>query len=235
MLSSRFGVCSEAFRLGRVCYLLSYSSIHPTFLNCVLTVEQRAEFEAAPESSAWAAERERQPAREHRQCTSCDTRQPLGNVYQAPCGHHYCQDCLHTLFELSITDETLFPPRCCRQQMPLATVKLYLNADLMQSFEEKSIEWRSTDRTYCSQPTCSSFIPAENISNERADCPTCSTRTCTICKNQAHDGDCPQDLATQQVLETARGQGWQRCFNCRRLVELDVGCNHMTYVIHHWR
>jgi hypothetical protein len=33
------------------------------------------------------------------------------------------------------------------------------------------------------------------------------------------------------VLEAARENGWQRCNNCRRLVELDMGCNHMTFVL----
>ena len=164
----------------------------------------------------------------YRRCIACDGDTPRPDVCQTPCGHYYCRECLHTLFELSTTDETLYPPRCCRQIIPLPSAKLYLDAALIRAFEEKSIEFKSSDRTYCCQPTCSSFITSATISGEQATCAVCGTITCTICKSNAHSGDCPEDVATQQVLETARQEGWQRCYNCRRIVELDVGCNHMT-------
>ena len=184
---------------------------------------------AAAESSARAASRQKTSTAVHLQCTACDMEKPLFNIFQTPCGHHYCQECLQTLFELSTTDETLFPPRCCRQEIPFPSVKIYLSPALLHKFALKSIEFKTSDRTYCSRPACSSFIASVNITGERATCTACGTHTCTICKNNAHDGDCPEDTATQQLLETAREQGWQRCYNCRRLVELDVGCNHMVY------
>ena len=183
---------------------------------------------AVAESSTWAASRKRTSSAAYRRCTACDLTKPLFDVCQTSCGHFYCQECIQTLFELSTTDETLFPPRCCRETIPLQSVKLYLSSAVIQSFEEKSIEFKTSNRTYSSRPACSSFIAAETITGERAMCRKCGTQTCTICKNNAHDGDCPEDKTTQQVLETAREHGWQKCYNCRRLVELDVGCNHMT-------
>lgn len=183
---------------------------------------------AAAESSAWAASRRTTSMTTSRRCTACDSTKPLFDICQTPCGHFYCQECIETLFELSTNDETLFPPRCCRKNIPLQSVKIYLSAAIVRQFEEKSIEFETSDRTYCSRPACSSFIAAANFTGEQATCQDCGTQTCTICKNDTHDGDCPQDVATQQVLETARENGWQRCYNCRRLVELDVGCNHMV-------
>lgn len=179
-------------------------------------------------SLAWTVSKQLPYAIPYLQCTICDSNTPLSNVFQTPCGHHYCQECLHTLFEMSTSDENLFPPRCCRQKIPLPTARLYLSPKLVQTFEKKSIEFKTSDRTYCSQPTCSTFIASAHIAGEQATCTACTTKTCTICKNESHDGDCPEDTATQQVLDTAREQGWQRCYNCRRVVELDVGCNHMV-------
>jgi hypothetical protein len=34
----------------------------------------------------------------------------------------------------------------------------------------------------------------------------------------------------QQLLEFANANEWQRCYSCKTIVELDTGCNHMTYV-----
>ena len=187
--------------------------------------------EAAAESSASAASRQTPSTGACCQCIACDLTKPLLDIFQTPCGHYYCQECLRALFGLSTTDETLFPPRCCRQEIPLPSIKLYLSSALIDLFEKKSIEFKTSDRTYCSQRTCSSFITSVNISGERATCTACGAHTCTMCKNTAHDGDCPEDIATQQLLETAREQGWQRCYNCRTVVELDVGCNHMVYAL----
>ena len=184
------------------------------------------------ESSRWAAARAPQPKeRTSHECVACGEQRRAFETFRAPCSHKYCQDCLAELFELSTTDETLFPPRCCRQAMPLTPARLYLSSDLVHRFQQKTVEFQSSDRTYCSRPTCSAFITSADIAGERATCTICFQQTCTICKGNCHDGDCPQDTATQQVLAAAEEQRWQRCYNCRRLVELDIGCNHMTYVL----
>ena len=188
------------------------------------------EDQEGPESSAWAASRRKIPSTEKGQCTCCASWKPVTNVYQAPCGHGYCKDCLITLFQSSTIDEALFPPRCCRQVMPLPLVRQYLDSTLVQAFEQKAVEYRTSDRTYCSQSTCSAFISVENFVNESGTCTMCGFLTCTICKANAHAGDCPQDTAMQQVLEVGKEAGWQRCQTCRRLVELTIGCYHMTYV-----
>ncbi|KAL9610529.1 MAG: hypothetical protein Q9167_004767 [Letrouitia subvulpina] len=184
---------------------------------------------ADAESSSWAGSRQ-STSSAARQCVACGFKKPLFDNYRASCGHDYCQSCLETLFELSTTDESLFPPRCCRSEISLQSVKLYLSPTLFHHFEQKSIEFTTSNRTYCFRPTCSAFIPPVNIVNQRAVCSTCGSFTCTICKNEAHTDDCPKDTTAQQVLDLARDEGWQRCFGCRRIVELDVGCNHIRPV-----
>ncbi|KAL8999132.1 MAG: hypothetical protein Q9169_001911 [Polycauliona sp. 2 TL-2023] len=180
------------------------------------------------ESSRWAAARLGASTFIRHECTSCGEQRRAFETFCTSCGHNYYQGCLSELFKLSTTDETLFPPRCCRQTISLTAARLYLDSDLVQRFQQKAIEFQSIDRTYCSRPTCSAFIPSTGISGERATCPICLQQTCTICKADSHDGHCPQDTATQQLLATAAEERWQRCYSCRRLVELDIGCNHMT-------
>lgn len=51
-----------------------------------------------------------------------------------------------------------------------------------------------------------------------------------MCKAIGYTGDCPANAALHLVLQTATENGYQRCYSCRRLVELDVGCNYMTFI-----
>ncbi|KAI9048525.1 hypothetical protein LZ554_007358 [Drepanopeziza brunnea f. sp. 'monogermtubi'] len=178
-------------------------------------------------SSLWAASR--MPAAPRRSCTACQEQFESCELGRAPCAHEYCGDCLQGLFKASMTDDTLFPPRCCREPItPCGNIRIYLSTDMVQQYEAKKLEFDTPNRTYCSNPVCSSFIQKEHILEERAYCQTCRTITCTICKLAAHRGDCPEDTALQLVLETAKENEWQRCYKCQRVVELDTGCNHMT-------
>jgi hypothetical protein len=40
--------------------------------------------------------------------------------------------------------------------------------------------------------------------------------------------DCPKDPEIAKLVEQAKKEGWQRCYNCSSLVERKEGCNHMT-------
>lgn len=163
-----------------------------------------------------------------RLCEACQEEKWFFDVARVACNHQYCRGCLQELFNSSMTDESLFPPRCCRQPITIASARMFLSHEVVLNFERKKIEYSTEDRTYCSRPTCSAFIPFEKRQGDNASCRDCGMVTCTICKSMAHDGDCPEDNALQRVLETAAENGWQRCYSCRRIVELDTGCNHMT-------
>jgi hypothetical protein len=91
------------------------------------------------------------------------------NDPRTPCGHAYCLGCLRDLFKASMQDESLMPPRCCRQAIPLALAKLTLKE--IEDYNAKQLEYSTTDRLYCSQPTCSIFIPPKFIVNNIGTCP----------------------------------------------------------------
>lgn len=180
------------------------------------------------ESSTLAAKQTRQSPSRMRRCVACTEETEFFNVMRAPCHHEYCRPCLENLFEAAMVDESLFPPRCCRQPIVMNVARIFLNSELMRRFEKKKLEFETPNRTYCYSPTCSAFIHPSRIEGEVATCPDCGSITCTSCKARGHTGDCPNDSAMQQLLTTAQASGWQRCYSCWRLVELDHGCNHMT-------
>ena len=188
-----------------------------------------------PESSSWAQSRKPAPTKPPvptTECISCGDAHPATDVARCPCSHHYCRGCLANLFRAAMLDEALFPPRCCREPIPLEAIRKFLGAELAGQFQAKKLEFETTDRTDCHRPECSAFVPPQFVRGDVATCIRCRHRTCALCKGAEHAGHCPRDEAAQEVLRLAAANGWQRCYSCQRVVELDHGCNHMSMFIH---
>jgi len=164
-------------------------------------------------------------------CVVCGDAFHLPELIRSPCGHLYCPDCLNSLFVRATTDETLFPPRCCSQIISLSLVEAKLSPGALSAFNSAAIEFTTTNRTYCARKDCGKFIPPHEIRSGRAVCRNCNAETCAYCKGVLHVGDCPEDEALQIVLVLAQGERWRRCFGCNTMVELNTGCNHITYVL----
>ncbi|KAI9767694.1 MAG: hypothetical protein M1840_005566 [Geoglossum simile] len=165
------------------------------------------------------------------QCIACGDAKEGSHLMHAGCSHSYCIGCTNELFEYATKDESLFPPRCCRIPIPLSDARPLLNSGLIERFERKSVELGTPNPTYCHSTACSEFIPPENIDGDRATCRICSQVTCTICKACAHDGDCPEDPALESLMAVVAKEGYQRCYQCKRLVELDTGC---VFAVHNF-
>ena len=161
-------------------------------------------------------------------CVCCGDEEDSTSLVEAPCRHVYCNDCLKELFLKATKDESLFPPRCCRQNIPIDAISNSLSTEELHRFRIASIEFNTTNRIYCANPRCGIFILPENVQADLARCQECGNFTCTICKQVKHEGDCPQDTAVQETIALADRENWRRCSNCQRMVELHVGCNHIT-------
>ncbi|EMD34829.1 hypothetical protein CERSUDRAFT_86245 [Gelatoporia subvermispora B] len=160
----------------------------------------------------------------------------------APCGHHYDKDCILLLFERATEDESLFPPRCCSEKIPLVTVHAYMSADLLQRFREKSEEFSTLKRVYCANPACSHFLgPQQEFTSllvaskltpttKTCTAPRCTTMTCMRCKSAVNGAEhwCVEDVQDLQILELGREAGWARCPGCKVMIERNSGCSHMS-------
>lgn len=93
------------------------------------------------ESSAWAAQRAPQRTSPMHHCIACREETELFNVVRVPCQHEYCRSCLEELFKVSMTDEALFPPRCCGQPIAMNIAQIFLKSDLVQQYEQKKLEF----------------------------------------------------------------------------------------------
>lgn len=146
------------------------------------------------------------------------------------CRHIWCRHCLREQFEAATRSESSWPPRCCGQTIAAENIRVLLNPSLLARYAAKSIEWATTNRTYCHENTCSEFILPQTITGRRARCPRCERVTCSECKKAYHVNEpCPEDSENDNILrQMAEENGWPRCPGCDRYVEITHGCNHMT-------
>ena len=186
--------------------------------------------EPQEESSKWASRRSPTYLDSSSRCAACSDNKPWFDVVTTLCGDEYCTDCISTLFEMSMTDESLYPPRCCRQAIPFKSAKPFLRQGLAKTFELKIEELETKNRTYCPAPSCTTLILTSQITNEGGICPQCTRSTCVTCKTPAHHGDCPNDKPLQDLLTTANTEGRQWCHQCLRMMELDTEYNHIMQV-----
>ncbi|RGP60541.1 hypothetical protein FLONG3_10826 [Fusarium longipes] len=160
-----------------------------------------------------------------KQCVACQDDFPDTQTFEASCSHYWCQACLVRRIEDSIKNESLFPPACCLP-FPIKTGK-FISQDMFDRYQEKSIEFETTDRTYCRDAACSAFILPQSIEGGIGRCPQCDEQTCALCKKDPHEDVCPQDSTAQAVLRLAEAEGWRRCGKCNHLIELNTGCYHI--------
>ncbi|KAL8790094.1 MAG: hypothetical protein Q9213_000796 [Squamulea squamosa] len=162
-------------------------------------------------------------------CIICGDELPSETMSQLSCGDWYCHECLVDLFNGAMKDESLFPPRCC-EKIPLSAVQHLLPPDFPEKFQARVVELDTPNRTYCVNSDCSKFINPGDIEGDVATCSNCWVQTCVICKRYAHQGDCPEDPAVVGLMALAAREGFRQCPSCQLMVELELGCNHITWV-----
>ncbi len=142
------------------------------------------------------------------------------------CGHTICRACVLARFNMAIKQEISYPPECC-ETIELAEVRSMLDEACVRKYQEKEIEYRCTDRTYCHVRACQKFLPATHILHGVAACEECNTYTCVACKEEVHMDKCIVAEEETQLWKAVEENGWRRC-KCGRVIERDDGCNHMT-------
>ncbi|TDL23936.1 hypothetical protein BD410DRAFT_720326 [Rickenella mellea] len=167
-----------------------------------------------------------------RQCAIC-LETTTGTTYRAPCGDYYDIECLVQTIDMATRDDSLLPLRCCRQEIPVNQVRLYVPSRMWSIFEKRLKEFNTADRLYCSNKACNGFLGERTTYSSSVGCGSCGISTCSRCTTLAHAIGAPcdpeaADAGVQQVIALGQEAGWQRCPQCRQMVELAHGCYHMT-------
>ncbi len=80
----------------------------------------------------------------------------------------------------------------------------------------------------CAEPGCLVGISTQNIVGDKGHCLACKRNTCNKCRMVWHeDEECVADEERTLIMGMAKKEGWQSCFRCENLVELNTGCYHM--------
>ena len=148
-----------------------------------------------------------------------------------------CNECLKRIFTMSVTDPQHMPPRCCtNEHIPLKHVDHLFSMKFKLLWNRKYQEYTTENRVYCPARGCGEWIKPSNIRMDSSTgrkmgrCARCKTKVCCLCNGKWHvRKDCPNDEELKRFQEVAKEAGWQRCYNCRAMVELREGCNHMTW------
>ncbi|CAL1709003.1 unnamed protein product [Somion occarium] len=163
-----------------------------------------------------------------------------GIEVRTPCGHYYDRQCILDLFQAATRDESLYPPRCCRLKIPLSLVQSYMTSAAINLFNEKGREFGTLKRVYCANPRCSRFLCAQleaipwfSTTSVKCTAEGCNTETCSFCKARLIPGTivphtCRKDSVDREVLALGERSRWARCPGCETLIELNLGCYHMT-------
>ncbi|ETS87085.1 hypothetical protein PFICI_00913 [Pestalotiopsis fici W106-1] len=167
------------------------------------------------------------------ECVSCLEDYNPKEMIKVTC-HSYCTDCFHRLIKAACENEQQWPPKCCLNPIPEATVRTGIDTDaeLRTLYKARSTEWSVpiADRVFCSNRECGIFIQPRHVDRSQ-DVARCSSGhwTCILCRAPRHgDEPCPQDRELQRTEELAESEGWKRCHRCRALVEHREACQHMT-------
>ncbi|QDS78064.1 hypothetical protein FKW77_003476 [Venturia effusa] len=165
------------------------------------------------------------------ECIICLKNKVKHESITTECGHTYCRGCITRLFQRSLSNPELFPPRCCKIAIAYDQVHLLFPGEFRQRFDERLEEFETADPIYCPTVDCGKFLPPRIYQQETntAACDECKEIACTKCRRKAHEEDvCPGDKDLEELRKIGKDFNWQVCYKCKNMVELRIGCYHIS-------
>lgn len=183
------------------------------------------------------------PNAEELTCGICFESHPLDQIHSAVCGHPYCTTCWKGYITTSINDG----PGCLLLRCPDPSCRASVGQDMilkLASNEDKEKYSRYFVRSYiedkkktkwCPAPGCENAVEFELGSNIYDVTCLCSHAFCWNCTEEAHR---PVDCGTvsKWILKNSaesENMNWilansKPCPKCKRPIEKNQGCMHMT-------
>ncbi|KAJ5945733.1 E3 ubiquitin-protein ligase [Penicillium verhagenii] len=156
-------------------------------------------------------------------CLACLEYLYTEDLIQCPCDHYYCAGCMSDFVKATLSDTSIFPPKCCDKLIPFPTIKPSLSKVVVRKYEDRLKEMEAPP-SICFNTECAKPIRAKNINDHIGFCTQCTRRTCTFCGKEAHFGDCKNKKewdALQGMAKKKKMEGvpylQSVCGSCERL------------------
>lgn len=177
------------------------------------------------------------------ECPACFMDFPASEMVSLPCGHGFCSDCWSCYTTEALKSDGVncvvlscmgdgckeaIGPEFFKKCLDPSKRELY-NRYLLQSFcnNNKDIAW-------CPSPGCSYIISYPGGGRNDIDC-ICGHKFCFNCVEDAHRPASCEDVAKWAEKNSAESENvtWilantKKCPKCRKPIEKNQGCNHMT-------
>ncbi|XP_020875616.1 probable E3 ubiquitin-protein ligase rbrA, partial [Arabidopsis lyrata subsp. lyrata] len=162
------------------------------------------------------------------------------------CLHRHCFSCVNKNVEVKLLSRTV--PTClesgCKSELTLESCSQVLTPKLIEMWKRKMKEdlIPHAEKIYCPYPRCSVLMSKTELSSEAEQsnvraCIKCYGLFCIDCKVPSHsDLSCaeykrlhPEPPFDDMELKClANDQMWRQCTECKHMIELSDGCNHIT-------
>ena len=150
------------------------------------------------------------------------------------CMDSFCKDCLHEYIKLRIEESQVLSMPCpnheCRVEINELTIKSLISSDLY----EKYLTFRSNEELsrdpfvrWCPKPDCKGY-DIGSLKKNQLVCNVCEYNFCYYCSEAWHPKEKCKAGADKEMDQWAKSHGLKYCPNCRRKVEKNLGCDHMT-------
>ena len=153
-----------------------------------------------------------------------------GEKRRLACECNYCAPCLRRCIRTGLRNEESWPPRC-HERLTEQDIRWTRRPGLLRLWSQLAVEWDSPApaRVYCSRSECAASIPRAGGEAGEVRCGACGEGTCGGCRRPWHPGlPCAEEEEEEELMDMMDEYGYASCNNCRRIVDLRDGCNHMT-------
>lgn len=159
----------------------------------------------------------------------CDICFEINNNFKLNCKHYLCLECIREFFLESMIHQSLFPPRCCGNNVDLLYSSHSLTKEELLKFKVKYKEYLYEKSHNCI--VCKFKVSSKTQKSKVIKCEQCNTIQCKSCKEIKNDFTCMCiDEEDKDIIEFAQCTGWSRCISCGYLIEHISGCRHMTCI-----
>jgi len=163
-----------------------------------------------------------------RECVACGDDGLEEAFVSVLCKHRFCKTCLAQYTESALQPGATFPPQCCGLPVTFGMVQKHLSPELATRYGEKQRQIFSNCSLLCARRGCCVEILENKITGMKGHCLACNGNTCKACRKAWHgDKPCSIDPEREAILQLAKKKGWQSCYRCNNMVELNLGCFHM--------